>query len=75
MLLKRLEYIKQTKNETVKEFQDRFENLLYHIPRSHHPGDKYLVYLNTLSLGGLRPKVHQALTNKNPRCRHIQSSV
>jgi hypothetical protein len=36
MLLKRLEYIKQTENETVREFHTRFENLLYQIPRSHH---------------------------------------
>jgi hypothetical protein len=50
MLLKRLEYIKQTKNETVKEFHTRFENLLYQIPRSHRPGDKYLVYLYTNAL-------------------------
>jgi hypothetical protein len=50
MPLKRLEYIKQTKNETVKEFHTRFENLLYHIPRSHRLGDKYLVYLYTNAL-------------------------
>jgi hypothetical protein len=50
MLLKRLEYIKQTKNETVKEFKDRFENFLCKIPRSHHPEEKYLAYLYTNAL-------------------------
>ena len=28
MLIKRLEYMKQTKNETVKEFHNRFENFV-----------------------------------------------
>jgi hypothetical protein len=32
------------------EFHDRFENFLYQIPRSHHPGDKYLIYLYTNAL-------------------------
>jgi hypothetical protein len=50
MLIKRIEYIKQTKNETINEFQDRFENLLYHIPIIHHPRDKYLIYLYTNAL-------------------------
>jgi hypothetical protein len=49
-LLKRLEYVKQTQNETVRDFQVRFEGLLYQIPRSHHPRDKYLVYLYTNAL-------------------------
>jgi hypothetical protein len=46
-LLKRLDYIKQVENETVREFHNRFEKLLYQIPRSHHTGDMYLVYLYT----------------------------
>jgi hypothetical protein len=50
MLIKILEYMKQTKNETVKEFHTRFENLLQQIPRSHHPEDKYLIYLYTNAL-------------------------
>jgi hypothetical protein len=29
ILLKRLEHIKQTENETVRHFQDRFEDILY----------------------------------------------
>jgi hypothetical protein len=50
MILKRLEYIKQNKNETVREFQDRFEILLWKIPRSHHLEDKYIAYLYTNAL-------------------------
>jgi hypothetical protein len=49
-LLKRLEYAKQTENEAVWDFQDRFQRLLYQIPRDHYPKDKYLVYLFTNAL-------------------------
>jgi hypothetical protein len=64
MLIKRLEYMKQTKNETVKEFHTRFENLLQQIPRSHQPEDKYLLYLyiNALSL-----QLGFFLSEKGPR--------
>jgi hypothetical protein len=47
VLLERLEHIKQNEDETVRDFQDRFENMLYQIPESHHPEDKYLVHLYT----------------------------
>jgi hypothetical protein len=40
MLIKRLEYMKQTKNETANEFHTRFEKLLQQIPRSHCPEDR-----------------------------------
>jgi hypothetical protein len=64
MLIKRLEYMKQTENETVKEFHTRFENLLHQIPRSHHPEDRYLAYLYTNAL-----LVHLGflLSKKGPR--------
>jgi hypothetical protein len=67
MLLKRLEYIKQIENETIREFQDRFENLLWQIPRSHHPEDKYLTYLYTNAL-----LVHLGflLNKKGPKTLH-----
>jgi hypothetical protein len=67
ILLKRLEYIKQTENETIRKFQDRFENLLYQIPRSHHARDKYLVYLYTNAL-----LVHLGfpLSKKGPKTLH-----
>jgi hypothetical protein len=42
--------MKQTKNETVKEFHTRFENLLQQIPRIHCPEDRYLTYLYTNAL-------------------------
>jgi hypothetical protein len=53
MLIKRLEHIKKTENETIEEFQDRFENLLFQIPKSHHPEDKYLT-LYQCTIGALR---------------------
>jgi hypothetical protein len=47
MLLKRLEHVKQTENDIVMDFEVRFDVFLYQIPRSHHPGDKYLIYIYT----------------------------
>jgi hypothetical protein len=49
-LLKRLKYVKQIENVTERDFEVRFEGFVYHIPRIHHPGDNYLVYLYTNSL-------------------------
>jgi hypothetical protein len=70
MLIKRLDYAKQTKNETVKEFHTRFEDLLQQIPGSHHPEYNYLVYLyiNALlvQLGFLLDQKESRLKN-NPR--------
>ena len=64
VLIKILEYMKQTKNETVKEFHTRFENLVQQIPRSHCPEDMYLAYLYTNAL-----LVHLGflLSKKGPR--------
>jgi hypothetical protein len=64
VLLKRLEHIKQTENETVRHFQDRFEGILYQIPESHHPEDKYIIHLYTNAL-----LVHLGfpLSKKGPR--------
>jgi hypothetical protein len=67
MLLKRPEYIKQTKNETIREFQDRFENFLWKIPRSHHPKDKYLAYLYT---NALLVNLGFLLSKKGPKTLH-----
>jgi hypothetical protein len=50
ILLKGLEYIRQIEDETVRDFEVRFQMLLYQIPRSHYLEDKYLVYLYTNSL-------------------------
>jgi hypothetical protein len=50
VLLKRLEDIKQTENETLRDFQGRFENTLYQIPKSHPPEDEYIVHLYTHAL-------------------------
>jgi hypothetical protein len=40
VLLKRFKHIKQAENETLFDFQSRFEGTLCQIPRSHHPEDK-----------------------------------
>jgi hypothetical protein len=58
ILLKRLEHIKQTKNETIRQLKQTknetirygFEGILYLIPESHYPEDKYIthLYINAL---------------------------
>ena len=52
LLLKGIEYIRQTEDETVRAFKVRFQMLLYQIPKIHCPEDKYLVYLYTNALLG-----------------------
>jgi hypothetical protein len=47
VLLKIFEHIKQAENETLFDFQSRFEGTLCQIPRSHRPEDKYIVHLYT----------------------------
>jgi hypothetical protein len=68
MLIKILEYMKQSKNKTVKEFHTRFDNLLQQIPRSHCPEDRYLDYLYTnallVNLGFLLSKKGQEQSKK-----------
>jgi hypothetical protein len=66
-LLKRLQYAKQAKNETVWNFRNRFEGLLYQLPRDHYPEDKDLMYLFTNAL-----LVHLGFlaSKKNPKTLH-----
>jgi hypothetical protein len=52
VLLEELKHIRQAEDETVRDFQDRFENMLYQIPESHHPEERYLVHLFTHALLG-----------------------
>ena len=54
-LLKILEHIKQTENENVREFQDRFENLLYQIRRSCHCCRKIPLWTSEFPLGYQTP--------------------
>jgi hypothetical protein len=67
VLLKRLEDVKQTENETLRDFQDRFEHALFKIPKSHRPEDEYIVHLYTHAL-----LVHLGfpLSKKGPRTLH-----
>jgi hypothetical protein len=44
VLLKTFEDIKQGENETLFNFQNRFEGTLYHIPESHRPEIEYVVH-------------------------------
>ena len=48
--IRRLKHIRQAEDETVRDFQIRFENMLYQIPESHHPEERYLVHLFTRPL-------------------------
>jgi hypothetical protein len=63
-LLKGLESIKQTEDETIRDFGFRFQRLLYQIPESHRPKDKYLVYLYT---NGILGHLSFLLNKKNPK--------
>jgi hypothetical protein len=63
-LLKELEGIRQTESEIVKAFGFRFQRLLYQIPQSHRPEEKYLVYLYT---NGLQGHLSFLLNKKNPK--------
>jgi hypothetical protein len=51
-LLEELNHIRQVEDETVRDIQIKFENLLYQIPESHHPEERYLVHLFTRALLG-----------------------
>jgi hypothetical protein len=44
ILLKNFQDIKQRENETLFDFQSRFEDTLYQILNSHRPGRKYVVH-------------------------------
>jgi hypothetical protein len=63
-LLRGLECIKQTEDEIVRVFGVRFQRLLYQIPESHRPKDKYLVYLYT---NGLLGHLSFLLNKKSPK--------
>jgi hypothetical protein len=62
-LLRELEGIKQEIGEIAKNFGARFQRLLHHIPESHRPGGKYLVYLFT---NGLQTHLSFLLNKRNP---------
>jgi hypothetical protein len=47
ILQKKIEDIKQSENETLFDFQSRFEGTLHQIPASHHPGEEYVVHIYT----------------------------
>jgi hypothetical protein len=66
-LLKRLQYTKQAKNETVWNFRNRFECLLYQLPRGDYPEDKDLVYLFT---NALLFHLGFLLSKNNPKTLH-----
>jgi hypothetical protein len=50
VLLKNVEHIRQYENETLWNFQSRFESTLYHIPEGHRPKNKYVLHLYTHAL-------------------------
>jgi hypothetical protein len=52
VLLEELKHIIQAKDENVRDFYIRFENMLYQIPEIHHPEERYLVHLFTHVLLG-----------------------
>jgi hypothetical protein len=63
-LLEELESIKQTESEIVRSYSNRFRDVLQQFPPSHHPEDKYLVYLYTK---GLQVHLSFLLDKKRPK--------
>jgi hypothetical protein len=47
ILQKHFEDIKQNENETLFDFQSRFEGTLHQIPRAHRLGEEYVVHIYT----------------------------
>jgi hypothetical protein len=47
ILQKKIEDIKQNENETLFDFQSRFEGTLHQIPEAHRPGEEYVVHIYT----------------------------
>jgi hypothetical protein len=47
ILQKKIEDIKQNENETLFDFQSRFEGTLHQIPGAHRPGEEYVVHIYT----------------------------
>jgi hypothetical protein len=62
-LLKELEGIKQRESEIVRTFCAGFQKVLYQIPQTHRPEEKYLVYLYT---NGLQAHLSFLLNKKKP---------
>jgi hypothetical protein len=52
MLLIRLNIITKPKNETIREFHDKFESLVQKIPVSNHPSDNFLLFIYTKTFTG-----------------------
>jgi hypothetical protein len=64
MLLIRINNITKVKNETVREFHDKFERLIQQIPPSHHPSNNFILFLYTRAFTG---KIGFLLRDKAPR--------
>jgi hypothetical protein len=64
MLLTRLNNLAKYENESIREFDTRFETLLQIIPTSLHPKDDYLVHVYTRSFNG---HIGYLLRDKNPQ--------
>jgi hypothetical protein len=63
-LLRGFESIKQTEDETIRDFDFRFQRSLYHIPESYRPKGKYLIYLYT---NGILGHLSFLLNKKGPK--------
>jgi hypothetical protein len=63
-LLEELEGIKQAESEIVRAYSTRFRETLHQFPPSHHPEDKYLVYLYTK---GLQAHLSFLLDKRKPK--------
>jgi hypothetical protein len=72
VLQKKLKDIKKTENDTLKDFQDRFEHTLFQIPKIHHPEDEYVVHLY---MDALLVHLGFILSKRGPRMHHEVHSM
>jgi hypothetical protein len=80
VLLKKFEDIKQRENETLFDFQSRFEGTLYQIPKSHRPEREYVVrhYIHAIlpHLGvPLRKRAPKTLDEAYSMAKEIKDNI
>jgi hypothetical protein len=80
LLIKNFEDIKQRENETLFDFQSRFEGTLCRIPKSHYPEMKYVVHRYTHAilpyLGvSLRKRAPRTLNDAYGMAKEIKNNI
>jgi len=80
ILQRNFEDIKQSENETLLNFRDRFEDTLHQIPASHRPEEEYVVHLYTHAILAhlgfpLRRKAPKTLNEAYGMAKEIEQKI